>query len=128
MPDLPPAPTPADPPKSDPPAVRRDLRHRTVVMEVTAYCPCKQCCGRQGRGITASGKKVTYSKAFVAADTDLLPFHTRLSIPGYAKGKPVPVLDRGGDIVGKRLDVYFPTHAQAEKWGRKKLPVTVLTD
>lgn len=102
-------------------------KSRIVMMEVTAYCPCKVCCGRRTRGITASGKTVrSNGGAFVAADTDLLPFHTRIRVPGYHAGKAIPVLDRGGDITGHRLDVFFRTHAQAETWGRKNLPVTIL--
>jgi 3D (Asp-Asp-Asp) domain-containing protein len=100
---------------------------RIVMMEVTAYCPCKVCCGRRARGLTASGKSVRYNGgAFVAADTDVLPMHTRISVPGYHRGKPIPVIDRGGDIVGKRVDVFFKSHAQAERWGRQVLPVTIV--
>lgn len=98
-----------------------------MMMEVTAYCPCTICCGPNARGVTASGRKVSHnSGAFVAADTNVLPFHTRLSIPGYRSGKTVPVIDRGGDIKGNRLDVFFKTHGEAKKFGRRIVPVTVL--
>src|SRR5689334_6657215 len=54
---------------------------RTITMEVTAYCPCKKCCGKSARGMTASGLKVTHNAGlFVAADTALLPFHTKLLV------------------------------------------------
>jgi len=43
-----------------------------------------------------------------------------LRIPGYGT---VPVLDRGGAIKGARLDVFFPTHAEALKWGRQSLEI-----
>ena len=70
----------------------RFRRRATVTMEVTAYCRCRECCGRNARGITASGQKVSYNKqAFVAADTSVLPFYTRVTIPGYNQGRPVPV-------------------------------------
>jgi 3D (Asp-Asp-Asp) domain-containing protein len=36
------------------------------------------------------------------------------------------VLDRGGAIKGNKLDVFFPTHAEALKWGRQRIAVTVL--
>ena len=95
-------------------------------MVVTAYCPCTKCCGPEASGITASGATVSANHSrFVAADTRVLPFHSRLTIPGYDGGKPVPVLDRGGAIKGNRLDVYFPTHRQALQWGRQTLTVTV---
>ena len=99
---------------------------RVVWMEVTAYCPCKKCCGPRAQGLTASGRHVSYNGGrFVAADK-ALPFNTRLLIPGYAGGEDVPVLDRGGAIKGNKLDVYFPTHEQAKLWGRRFIPVTVL--
>lgn len=100
---------------------------RQLEMEVTAYCACPICCGPNARGITASGKPVSYNHGrFVAADTRLLPFGTRLSIPGYHGGTAVEVIDRGGAIKGNKLDVYFPTHEQARQWGRRKIVVTVL--
>lgn len=98
---------------------------RIVMMEVTAYCPCPKCCGPNAAGITASGKDVRYNAGrFVAADSSL-PFGTRLMIPGY-DAKPVEVIDRGGAIKGNKLDVFFPTHEQALKWGRRHIAVTVI--
>ena len=106
---------------------------RTVEMEVTAYCPCEKCCGRFSDGITASGRPVTANGGcFVAADRRF-PFGTRIAIPGYAAGRFVPVLDRGGAIKGNRLDVFFPDkvingilltgHERALQWGRQTLLV-----
>ena len=96
-------------------------------MEVTAYCACKKCCGAGAKGLTASGKTVRHNKGvFVAADTDLLPFGTRLRIPGYHSGRTVEVIDRGGAIQGQRLDVFFPTHQQAMEWGRQRIQVEVI--
>ncbi|MEA2736664.1 MAG: hypothetical protein QOE14_3115 [Humisphaera sp.] len=100
---------------------------RVVVMEVTAYCPCKKCCGPKAQGITASGKRVNHNDGFfVAADKNVFDFHTKLKIPGYANGQAVPVLDRGGAIKGNKLDLFFTSHAEALKWGRQKIAVTVL--
>jgi 3D (Asp-Asp-Asp) domain-containing protein len=98
-------------------------------MVVTAYCPCKLCCGAHAAGITASGQSV-YSNGMkmVAADRALLPFGTLVSVPGYHAGVPVPVLDRGGAIKGDRLDILLPTHEQALAWGRRTLEVTIWRD
>lgn len=99
---------------------------RTIRMLVTAYCPCRKCCGKFADGITASGRSVlTNGARFVAADTRILPFHTRISVPGYHDGLAVPVLDRGRRIKGRRLDVFFPSHAEAKAWGARWLDVTV---
>jgi 3D (Asp-Asp-Asp) domain-containing protein len=99
---------------------------RTLRMKVTAYSPDARSCGRFADGITASGYSVyTNGMKLVAADTDLLPLGTLLSVPGYDAGAIVPVLDRGGKIKGSRLDVLFPTHRLARKWGVRDLTVTV---
>ncbi len=99
---------------------------RTIRMLVTAYSPDERSCGRFADNITASGYSVwTNGMKLVAADTRLLPFRTIISVPGYNGGKPVPVLDRGGKIKGRRLDVLYPTHAIAKRWGARWLTVTV---
>ena len=110
-----------------PPALATPARATRVMrMEVTAYCPCTKCCGSNAQGITASGKLVDYNGGkFVAADTRVLPFGKKLVIPGYADGAPVEVIDRGGAIKGNKLDLYFPSHAEALVGGRPQLDVTV---
>ena len=103
------------------------MRKKGVLrMKVTAYSPDHLSCGKWADGMTASGKSVeTNGGNLVAADTRLLPFGTVLTIPGYNQGHPVQVLDRGGKIKGKRLDVLYPTHEIALQWGVKHLDVEV---
>lgn len=99
---------------------------KTIMMTVTAYSPDERSCGKWADGITASNKSVwTNAMRLVAADTRILPMHSMISIPGYADGEVVPVLDRGGKIKGNRLDVLYATHEIALQWGVRKLPVTV---
>lgn len=105
---------------------RRVRPARTIWMTVTAYSPDHRSCGIWADGVTASNKSVwTNGMKLIAADTRLLPFGTLLSVPGYDGGSIVPVLDRGGAIKGKRLDVLYPTHEIALQWGVQRLPVTV---
>ena len=89
------------------------------VYRVTAYCTCVKCCGKSD-GITACGYQIQPGDKLVAAPREL-PFGTILTIPGYGT---VKVLDRGGAIKGKRLDVYFDTHQEALNWGVKFLEIT----
>jgi 3D (Asp-Asp-Asp) domain-containing protein len=101
-------------------------RARTIRMLVTAYSPDERSCGKFADNITASGYSVwTNGMKLVAADTDLLPFGTVVTIPGYNGGRPVPVLDRGGKIKGARIDVLYPTHEIARRWGVQWLDVDV---
>jgi 3D (Asp-Asp-Asp) domain-containing protein len=107
-------------------------------MEVTGYCACKHCCGwkrnwlgrpvfssgtLKGRpkqvGRTASGKLATHGT--IAADPRY-PFGTLLFVENYGYGR---VEDRGGDIKGNRLDLYFHSHAAANRWGRQMVKVRV---
>ena len=52
-------------------------------------------------------------------------FGTEMVIPGYNNSQPVKVLDRGGAIRGRRLDVFFNSHQKAMEWGVQSLPVKV---
>jgi len=99
---------------------------KTIEMVVTAYSPDWRSCGDSADGITATLHHVSTNGAkLVAADPKLLAYGSLLTIPGYDTGKVVPVLDCGGAIKGNRLDVLFPTHEEARKWGVRKLKVTV---
>jgi len=128
------APKPASPQRSVLPrpvaaSVRPRQQTRTMRMLVTAYCPCERCCRGFSDGITASGKSIYANRSrFVAADTRLLGFGTRVSIPGYYGGTPVSVLDCGGKIKDHRIDVFFLSHKQAQKWGARWMDVTVYQD
>lgn len=99
---------------------------RTIRMKVTAYSPDEQSCGIFADGMTASLHDVlTNAGKLVAADSRILPLGSVISVPGYDNGDMVPVLDRGGAIKGRRLDVLYPTHRQALKWGVQDLDVVV---
>jgi 3D (Asp-Asp-Asp) domain-containing protein len=43
-------------------------------------------------------------------------------VPGYGPGVAA---DTGSAIIGKIIDIWFPTCAQARAWGRKTLTITV---
>ncbi|MBM9604605.1 3D domain-containing protein [Desulfopila inferna] len=61
----------------------------------------------------------------IAADTRYYPFGTRMFVPGYGWGM---VEDRGGAIKGPdRIDLYFDSHRDALRWGRKKVKVEIYT-
>ena len=97
---------------------------KTVRMRVTAYCPCRICCGRNSDGYTACMHKIKTGDVFVAADKKYR-FKTEIIVPGYNDDQPVKVLDRGRVIKGDRLDVFFNSHKTAKKWGVKYLDVKV---
>ncbi len=102
----------------------RPEQWETVRMRVTAYCPCKRCCGKYADGRTACSHKIRAGDVFVAADKKLR-FGTEIIVPWYNAGSAVKVMDRGGVIKGNRLDVFFNSHKQARKWGVKYLDVKI---
>jgi len=69
--------------------------------------------------MTASGRHIQPGDKFCAADS-MIPFGMRFDIPGYGF---VPVWDRGKDIIGRKLDVFFSTHKKALEWGRQELEI-----
>jgi 3D (Asp-Asp-Asp) domain-containing protein len=91
--------------------------------KLTAYCSCEKCCGYWAtiRPLDADGNPIVYTSdgsiakhgVTVAADTDILPFGTVLLIDG----REYTVQDRGGDIKGKHIDIYFDSHEAAREFG-----------
>lgn len=59
----------------------------------------------------------------IAADTSQYPLGTRMRVPGWGWGR---VEDRGGAIQGAyRVDLYYDTHWEALRWGRRRIAATV---
>ncbi len=126
LPELPAA-TRSDGGKSSGGMRRNATKPRRELFTVTAYCPCRKCCGVwSGDGKTASGRSIRYNGGrFVAADTRVLPFFTKVSVRGYAGGRAVPVIDRGRGVRGRHIDLFFRSHRQAKRWGSRKMWITI---
>jgi 3D (Asp-Asp-Asp) domain-containing protein/peptidoglycan hydrolase CwlO-like protein len=74
-------------------------------------------------GRTASGRAVGWGA--VAVDPSVIPMGSRLSVPGYGLGVAA---DTGGAIQGARIDLWFPTVAQARGWGTRVVTVTIYSN
>jgi 3D (Asp-Asp-Asp) domain-containing protein len=99
---------------------------RTMWMTVTGYSPDARSCGDSADGLTATLHSVeTNASRLIAADPRVLPYGSMITVPGYDDNRIAPVLDCGGAIKGRRLDLLFPTHEQARTWGVKRIPVIV---
>lgn len=111
------APEPAAPPveeKEAAPAFAIAEEHR---MTSTAYCL---------KGKTRTG--IRTRDGVVAADPEVLPLGSvvRLSFPD---GRPLGVfvvMDTGGAVRGKKVDIYMESCAEARRWGVKKVVAEVL--
>lgn len=94
-----------------------------VFYVVTAYCP-SYACGALDHGITKSGVRAV--EGVTIACPPELPFGTRLAIEGVGVRT---CEDRGPDIVGRRLDLFVGSMAEADRglararaWGRGGAP------
>ena len=83
---------------------------------VTAYCPCGKCCGRWAGGPTASGVRPQAGVTLAAPRS--IPFGTRLHLPGLG---PRIVQDRTARRYDGRLDVFMRTHAEALRFGIRRI-------
>lgn len=92
-----------------------------VPVEVRAYCPCPECCGEHADGKTAIGREAHMKGV---AGYPFLPYGDWLYIPDYGWAQ---VDDCGGKVrrmfleQKPYLEIRFPTHEEALKWGVKLL-------
>ena len=97
---------------------------RAEVFKATAYCSCKKCCDKDPSdkwyGITASGKKAKWGT--VAVDRKVIRLGSTLRIKGF----PNIIFraeDVGGAIKGRHIDVWFPSHREALKFGVRNINI-----
>jgi 3D (Asp-Asp-Asp) domain-containing protein/peptidoglycan hydrolase CwlO-like protein len=82
-----------------------------VTVSSTGYCL---------RGTTATGIPVGWG--VIAVDPSFIPLGTRMFVPGYGEGVAA---DTGSAVKGAVIDVWFPTCAQALRWGRRTVTITL---
>jgi peptidoglycan DL-endopeptidase CwlO len=87
------------------------LAGRTLTVSATGYSL---------KGRTSTGVSVGYG--VVAVDPNMIPLGTKMTIPGYGQGVAA---DTGGAMVGARIDLWFPTQAEALAWGTRTVSITL---
>ena len=88
-------------------------------MVATAYCGCAQCCGKAGQKTTSG---TTPQQGRTVAVPSNIPFGTKLNIQGLGT---YIAEDRGGDIKGNRIDIFFNNHNDALNFGKRNVNVTL---
>ncbi len=83
--------------------------------QATAYCL---------KGITASGTPVR--QGIIAADPRVLPLGTVVHIKAGKYTGTYTVMDTGGRIKGRVVDVYVPNYRDAREFGRRQVKIRVL--
>ena len=105
---IPPAATPIS---SSAPATQATTGGRSLTVVATGYAL---------GGSTATGLPVGWG--IVAVDPSVIPLGTHMTVPGY--GEAVAA-DTGGAVIGNTIDLWFPTVAQADQWGRRVVTITL---
>ena len=59
----------------------------------------------------------------IAVDPSVIPLGTKVYVEGY--GYAIAG-DTGGSIKGNKIDVFFPTKAEAFRWGCRKVKIKIL--
>ncbi len=109
-PEAAPAETPAAAP-TPPPSAAPSSGGRTMTVSAVGYSL---------PGTTASGLPVGHG--IMAVDPSVIPMGTRVYVPGY--GDAVAA-DTGSGVRGAMIDLWFPTTADALRWGRKTVVITI---
>jgi 3D (Asp-Asp-Asp) domain-containing protein len=86
-----------------------------VDFNATAYCL---------KGRTASGFDA--KPGMIAADPRVLPLGTVVHLRSGSYTGTYKVMDTGGRIRGRRVDVYVATHKEAIRFGRRQVKIKVL--
>src|SRR4051794_34680397 len=69
-------------------------------------------------GRTATGLPVGWGVA--AVDPSVIPLGTHMTIPGYGEAVAADV---GGSVAGTTIDLWFPSTARANAWGRRTVTI-----
>jgi 3D (Asp-Asp-Asp) domain-containing protein len=94
----------------------------TVTAYTLAFSECGKLPSDKGYGITTSGRRAVEGTT-IAMDRKY-KFGTKVRIEGFKY--IFTVQDRGGAIVGNRIDIYMNNRKVALKFGKQKLKVTIL--
>jgi peptidoglycan DL-endopeptidase CwlO len=73
------------------------------------------------KGRTASGLPV--GRGVAAVDPAVIPLGTPMHVPGYGTAVAADV---GSAVKGLIIDLWFPTLAEAQAWGRRTVTITLL--
>lgn len=96
------------------------------VFNLTAYCTCKICCGKNSPEVTGRPSKTRSGThpvqgRTVAVDPKVIPLGTHIFINGHE----YVAEDTGSWVDGKDVDIFFNSHREALIFGRQKAEVFV---
>lgn len=81
--------------------------------KITAYCGCRSCSGGWGTR-TASGRRAKAGRT-ISVDRRKIKLGSKVRIGGHLYRAE----DVGDSVKGKHIDMYFSSHSQVRKFGKK---------
>lgn len=94
---------------------------KEITVSASAYTAnCNGCSGITSTGINL---KRNPDAKVIAVDPKVIPLGTKVYVEGY--GYAIAG-DIGSAIKGNKIDLFFPTKAEAYKWGRKDVKIKIL--
>src|SRR5699024_6846627 len=94
---------------------------KSFTVEATAYGP--DCSGCSGVSATGMDLKQKPTPKVIAVDPSVIPLGSKVWVEGY--GTAIAA-DTGGNIVGNRIDLHFPSKQAANGFGVKEVKVKIL--
>lgn len=84
--------------------------------KATGYCNCQRCSGGYTKTYSGTIPKANHT---LSADLNVFPIGTKLVIDGIT----YTVEDKGSSVNGKKVDIFFATHAEALAFGTQTVDV-----
>ncbi|GKU85030.1 hypothetical protein NCCP28_44260 [Niallia sp. NCCP-28] len=104
-------------------ASRGESSRESADMYVNSTAYTASCNGCSGRTATGIDLKANPNAKVIAVDPSYIPLGTKVYVEGY--GYAVAA-DTGGAIKGKKIDVFFPSKADAYRWGNKPVKIKII--
>lgn len=105
-------------------AASRDLpKSKSDVYYVSSTAYTANCAGCSGMTTTGVNLKSNPNAKVIAVDPSIIPLGTKVYVEGY--GYAVAG-DTGGDVSGKKIDVFFASESKANNWGSHRVEIKVL--
>ena len=96
---------------------------RTVITVAAPQIYNATSYSRPGRGASGMGVRL----GTIAADPKLLPYGTRVHLDAGQYSGEYIVTDAGTAVKGRKIDIWLPSYAQACRFGRRNVKLTVLS-
>lgn len=99
-----------------------------ITVEATAYIAnCSEgCTGTTATGVNVSNTIYYHGYRVIAVDTSVIPLNSLVRVDTANDSFTAMAIDKGGAIVGHKIDVLVGSTSRARQFGRQKATLTIL--